>query len=98
MKLIVFGATGKTGQHVWRQALEQGQRHGLRALGGQDRSQRFQRARRSGRRHRRRRRFSCRTTRLRSEYDLKSLPPGRDGMRKLRGWGKAGGRSRGSRA
>ena len=24
MKLIVFGATGKTGQHVWRQALEQG--------------------------------------------------------------------------
>ena len=24
MKLIVFGATGKTGQHVCRQALEQG--------------------------------------------------------------------------
>ncbi|MCY4660241.1 MAG: NAD(P)H-binding protein [Acidobacteria bacterium] len=24
MKLIVFGATGKTGQHVWRNALEQG--------------------------------------------------------------------------
>lgn len=24
MKLIVFGATGKTGQHVWRQALERG--------------------------------------------------------------------------
>lgn len=24
MKIIVFGATGKTGQHVWRQALEQG--------------------------------------------------------------------------
>ena len=24
MKIIVFGATGKTGQHVWRAALEQG--------------------------------------------------------------------------
>lgn len=24
MKIIVFGATGKTGQHVWRRALEQG--------------------------------------------------------------------------
>ena len=24
MRVIVFGATGKTGQHVWRQALEQG--------------------------------------------------------------------------
>ncbi len=24
MKIIIFGATGKTGQHIWRQALEQG--------------------------------------------------------------------------
>ena len=24
MKLIIFGATGKTGQHIWRQALDQG--------------------------------------------------------------------------
>jgi putative NADH-flavin reductase len=24
MRIIIFGATGKTGQHVWRQALEQG--------------------------------------------------------------------------
>ena len=24
MKVIIFGATGKTGQHTWRQALEQG--------------------------------------------------------------------------
>ena len=23
MRIIVFGATGRTGQHVWRQALEQ---------------------------------------------------------------------------
>ena len=24
MKLIVFGATGKTGRHVWRNALDRG--------------------------------------------------------------------------
>ena len=36
MKLIVFGATGKTGRHVCRRALAPGpRRHRLRALGGE---------------------------------------------------------------